>query len=88
MSNHHRAIGVKDKDHGDHSETSLYDREGTSKKCKPDDAAITRSGSYRYSIVASFEDLLRFSRICYAYTIDSEQRIPTASVSYDARSFV
>jgi hypothetical protein len=65
MSNHHRAIGVKDKGHGDHSETSLYDREGTSKKCKPDDAAITRSGSYRYSGMESTP--LRVSRIGYAF---------------------
>jgi hypothetical protein len=47
--NHHRAIGVKDKDHDVHFETSLYDREGTSKKYKPDGATIPHSSRGSYS---------------------------------------
>jgi homogentisate 1,2-dioxygenase len=34
MNNHHRAIGSKNKDHGDHS------IHGTFKKLKPDDATV------------------------------------------------
>jgi hypothetical protein len=48
-SNHQRAIGVKDKDHGNHDQTSLYEPDETAKKHKRNETAMTRSSRGSYS---------------------------------------
>jgi hypothetical protein len=51
MSNHHdrRTIGVKDKDHGTHDQTSLHEQDGYAKKHKRDGTATTRFSRGSYS---------------------------------------
>jgi hypothetical protein len=51
MSNHHhrRTVGVKDKDHGNHYPTSVYEPDGTAKKYKPNGTASTGFSRGLYS---------------------------------------